>query len=200
MRAEALEIVLASDRIPLGTRSAPSRSLTGPPLSWVAFLSLRPAFSPRAHARVARRRRARRPRTGRILRRWRGIEVAQENICGAAVAPRTRLGPALASGNIFVVLTGLLEHAMLPAEISRSGLKSLLLYGVRLMPGHFCRRYIRFAGCARSFRTELIWVDIAETSRFCSMLEVNISFRKICDDWHRQLDIRVFEVWNNTLR
>ena len=34
---------------------------------WVAFLSLRPAYSPRAHARVARCRRARRTRTGRIF-------------------------------------------------------------------------------------------------------------------------------------
>ena len=44
---------------------------------------------------------------------------------------------SLAAGNIFVVLTGLLEHAMLPAEISISELKNLLLYGVRLMPSHF---------------------------------------------------------------
>ena len=35
---------------------------------------------------------------------------------------------------------------------------------------------IRFAGCATSFQTEPIWVDIAETSRFCSMLEINILF------------------------
>ena len=73
---------------------------------------------------------------------------------------------------MFLVLAGLLEHAMLPADISRSGLKTLLLYvyGVRLMPGHFYGRYIRFAG----WQTELIWVDIAEASRFCSMVEVNI--------------------------
>ena len=36
---------------------------------------------------------------------------------------------------------------------------------------------IRFAGCARSFRTELNCVDIAETSRFCSMLEEILSVR-----------------------
>ena len=83
MRAEALEIVFASDRIPLGICSAPWRSLSRPFFSWVAFFSLCPDFSPRAHARVARRRRARRPRTARILGRWRDIEVAQEDICGA---------------------------------------------------------------------------------------------------------------------
>ena len=52
------------------------------------------------------------------------------------VARRRRLGPILAAGNIYVVLAGLLEHAMLPAEISSSGLKTLLLHGVRLIPGH----------------------------------------------------------------
>ena len=36
-----------------------------------------------------------------------------------------------------MMLAGLVEHAMLPADISRSGLETLLLYGVRLMPGHF---------------------------------------------------------------
>ena len=36
---------------------------------------------------------------------------------------------SLAAGNVLVVLAGLLEHAMLPAKISRPGLKTLLLYG-----------------------------------------------------------------------
>ena len=26
-------------------------------------------------------------------------------------------------------------------------------------------------GCARSFRTDVVWVDLAETSRFCPMLD-----------------------------
>ena len=41
-----------------------------------------------------------------------------ENICRAVVDPRRRLGPTLSAGNVFVVLAGLLGHAMLPAEIS----------------------------------------------------------------------------------
>ena len=32
-----------------------------------------------------------------------------------------------------------------------------------------------FLGCARSFRTGLVWVDLAETPRLCSMLEEILS-------------------------
>ena len=57
---------------------------------------------------------ARRSRTGRILRRWRDIDVAQENIWGAAVHPRRRLDPTLIAGSLFLVVAGALEHAKLP--------------------------------------------------------------------------------------
>ena len=146
MRAEVFEIVFASDQIPLGIPSAPSRLLSRPLFLWVRFLSLRPAHPPRENSRVARRRRVRRPRTGRISRRWRDSEGAQENICGAIIDPRKLFGPTLAAGNKHIC--GAWWAAMLPADISRSGLKTLLLHGS-------CRR-----------RSTANWADLAESMRY----------------------------------
>lgn len=69
------QIIFASDRIPTEIRSAPSGSVSGQLFSRVACLSFRLAYSQRMHSRVRRRRRDRRPRSERILRRWRGTDV-----------------------------------------------------------------------------------------------------------------------------
>ena len=82
--------------------------------------------------------------------------------------------------NVFVVLAGLLEHAMLPAEFSRSGLKTLLLYGSCQVAFTDDGLNIIFAGCARSFRTEHL-KDLAEllTARVISFAgSIRSKFRK----------------------
>ena len=95
------------------------------------------------------------------LRRWRDIDVAQEIICGSVVDPRRRLGPALVAGNVFVVLAGLLEHTMLPAEMSISGLKASAIVRYTVHARSLLLKAVnkRFASCARSVRGELMYFE-----------------------------------------
>ena len=130
MRAEALEIVFASDQIPLGIRSAPSRSLSRVLFSWVSLLSLRHAYSraralgSHAAAELVDLELGRSCGDGETSKALRKIFVVLTLIRGGDSVLHSLLETYL-----FVAFAGLLEHAMLPAEISLSGLNTLLLYG-----------------------------------------------------------------------
>ena len=97
-KSEVPPIVSASDRDPLAFDLGPSTFVSRELSMPISPPGLRRAH-PRAHALgITRRRRARRPRTGRILRR---CLAAGEDLCGA-VALRRCFGPTRCRRNIYL--------------------------------------------------------------------------------------------------
>ena len=103
-KCEVPPTVSASDRDPFASDLGPSTFVSRALSPRVSFPGLRRAY-PHAHALgVVRRRRARRPRTGRILRRCLGsTRCWRRSLWCCVVAPRRCLGLMLAAREIFVV-------------------------------------------------------------------------------------------------
>ena len=101
-KSEVPPIVSASDRDTFASDLGPSTFVYRALSLWVSSPGLRRAY-PRAYGLgVARRRRARRPRTGGILRRCLGsTRCAGEDLCGA-VTLRRCLGPNRCCRNIYL--------------------------------------------------------------------------------------------------